>query len=654
MGKKRKREKAEKLSRKKKQARKEEESAVVEKPSITAESEIPEDTPEKLPGEEPVDEVPVSDKGDVEEDSTEEFPDKPIEVVEEKAPESEPFTKEKTWQDKNLPPYLIAGVVFLLFTAVAFAIYAPAIKGPFIFDDKPNILESQAIRLTDFSFSGLQKAASEGRLRTRPVANVSFALNYLVHEYNVHGYHIFNIIIHAINGLLLFFLFRLTLNLIKPTEEQNIAANVVPFIAALVWLVHPLQSQSVAYVVQRMNSMVAMFYILAILLYALARLVGKNKSKYLLFGGCIVSGLLAFGTKENSATLPAFIFLFEWFFFQNLDFKWLKKKMYYIFIVLIISAVITFWVLGDNPMDRIFSGYVIRDFTPEQRVLTQFRVIFFYISQLIFPHPSRLSLEHDFPLSYTIADPPITVLAIGALLFILGLAIFFARKHRLVSFAVLWYFGNLFIESSFMPLEIIFEHRSYLPSMFPILAATVLAAKFIRMPKLKIAISCLIIVVLSFWTFERSRVWGDDELLNRDNVAKAPNKSRMYTNLANVLIKKGKLDEALKNYYAALRLNPNDERAYLGIGSTLNYQSKYDEAIKNFNLSLIKNGGAYKDVTFKAYIGLGFAYARKWNFEKAIYYYKIALQVDPTSDNARSQLQKTENMLRAQKAREGK
>jgi hypothetical protein len=652
MGKKRKKEKAEKLSRKKKkQARKEEESIVSEKPSLTAQTEIPEDSPEKIHEPEPVDEVIESDR---EEDLSEEFPDQPIKAIEEKEPESEPVTEGKTWQEKNLPLHLTAGFVFLLFTVVAFIIYAPAIKGPFIFDDKPNILESQAIRMTDFSFSGLQKAASEGRLRTRPVANVSFALNYLIHEYNVQGYHIFNIIIHAINGLLLFFLFRLSLNLIKPTGKQNIAANAVPFTAALIWLVHPLQSQSVAYVVQRMNSMAAMFYILAILLYALARLAGKNKSKYLLFGGCFVSGLLAFGTKENSATLPVFIFLFEWFFFQNLDFKWLKQKMYYIFIVLIISAAITFWVLGDDPMNRIFSGYIIRDFTPEQRVLTKFRVIFFYISQLIFPHPSRLSLEHDFPLSYSIADPPITILAIGAMLFILGLAIFFARKHRLVSFAVLWYFGNLFIESSFMPLELIFEHRSYIPSMYPILAVTVLAAKFIRMDKLKIAISCLLIVVLSFWTFERSRAWGDDELLNRDNVAKAPNKSRMYTNLANVLIKKGNLDEALENYYTALRLNPNDEKAYLGIGNTLNYQSKYDEAIKNFNLALIKNAGAYKIVTFQAYFGLGFAHARKWNSEKAIYYYKIALQVDPTSDKARAQLQKTENMLRAQKAREGK
>ncbi len=632
-----------KLSRKKKrQAGRGKESIVTKRPSL-----ISEDSLNKNRDEGPIDEVPVSD---IQENVTEDIPDQSNEVVEVKEISCEPDTIEKIRQERNLPPYLVAGLLFLFFTAVAFVLYGPAINGPFVFDDKPNILESTAVRLTDFSFTGLQKAALEGRLSTRPVANITFALNYLVHEYNVYGYHIFNIFIHAINGFLLFFLFRLTLKLIKPTE-QNFASNAVPFIAALIWFVHPLQSQSVAYVVQRMNSMTAMFYILAILCYARARLAGTNKSKYLLFAGCIVSGLLAIGTKENSATLPVFIFLYEWYFFQDLDYKWIKQKMGYIFGVLVISMVVAFLYLGDNPIDRIFAGYQIRDFTAEQRVLTQFRVIFLYVSKLLFPHPSRLSLEHDFPLSYSFFTPPTTIIAMGALLFILVMAIFWARKHRLASFAILWFLGNLFIESSFIPLEMIFEHRTYLPSMFLILTATVLAAKLIKIPKLKIALSCLIIVILSFWTFERSRVWGDGELLGRDNVAKSPNKFRMYTNLANILTQKGNLEEALENYKTALKINPDDEKAYLGIANVFNYQGKYDEAIKNFNTALIKNGGAYKIVTFQAYYGLGYASANRWNHEKAIYYYRIALQVDPTSDKARSQLQKTEKMLQAQKAR---
>jgi hypothetical protein len=645
MGKPRKKEKNKLSRKKKKQTGRGKESLGTKKPSL-----LSEDSLNKNRDANPIDVEPVSD---IQEDFTEDISDKINGIVEGEEDSKKSDTVKKIRQKQNLPPYLIVGFLFLFFTAVAFVLYAPAIKGPFVFDDKPNILESVAIRLTNFSFTGLQKAVFGGRLSTRPVANITFALNYWVHEYNVYGYHIFNIIVHAINGFLLFFLFRLTLKLTNPTEHNRFS-KAVPFLAALIWFVHPLQSQSVAYVVQRMNSMAAMFYILAILCYAWARLAEINKSKYLLFAGCIVSGLLAIGSKENSATLPAFIFLFEWYFFQDLDLKWLKQKMFYILGVLLISVAIVFLVLGDNPIDRIFAGYQIRDFTAEQRMLTQFRVIFFYISQLILPLPSRLSLEHDFPLSYSFFNPPTTILSIIALLFILGMAVFFARKHRLASFAILWFLGNLFIESSFMPLEIIFEHRSYLPSMFLFLTVTVLAAKLIKIPKLKIAISCLIIVLLSFWTFERSRVWGDDELLMRDNVAKSPNKFRMYTNLGNVLTKKGRLEEALENYNIALRINPDDEKAYLGRANVFNYQGKYDEAIPNFNSALIKNAGAYKIVTFQSYYGLGFAYANSWNLEKAIYYYRIALQVDPTSDKAKSQMQKAENMLQAQKARKRK
>ena len=121
----------------------------------------------------------------------------------------------------------------------------------------------------------------------------------------------------------------------------------------------------------------------------------------------------------------------------------------------------------------------------------------------------------------------------------------------------------------------------------------------------------------------------------------------MYTNLGNVLTRKGKYEEAFENYYTALKIDPNDEIAYLGIRDALNYQGKYKEAITNFNTSLIKNKGD-KRVTFFAHFGMGFAYAKTWNFEKAIYHYSAALQVDPSSAEASAQLQKAKYMLQAQ------
>jgi hypothetical protein len=109
-------------------------------------------------------------------------------------------------------------------------------------------------------------------------------------------------------------------------------------------------------------------------------------------------------------------------------------------------------------------------------VLTEFRVVFFYLSLFFFPHPARLNLDHDFPLSHSLLDPFTTVLAMGAVVGLVGLAVYLARRERLLSFCVLWFLGNLLIESSVIGLEMVFEHRMYLPSMLVGLMVVVLGA----------------------------------------------------------------------------------------------------------------------------------------------------------------------------------
>jgi hypothetical protein len=151
----------------------------------------------------------------------------------------------------------------------------------------------------------------------RPVAKISFALNYYFHQYDVGGYHVVNILIHIIAGILLYFFVRATLNLptLRSTYETY---RWLPFLTALIWIVHPLHTQSVTYIVQRMNSMAALFYILSLFLYIKARTAKEKRKRWSLFSVCILSGLLALGSKENAATLPFFIVLYEWYFFPLL------------------------------------------------------------------------------------------------------------------------------------------------------------------------------------------------------------------------------------------------------------------------------------------------------------------------------------------------
>ena len=118
-----------------------------------------------------------------------------------------------------------------------------------------------------------------------------------------------------------------------------------------------------------------------------------------------------------------------------------------------------------DPIARILSGYKFRDFTLPQRMLTELRVVIFYISLLLWPQPSRLNLDHDFAISYSLVDPLTTLISFAIIIILIAAAILIARREPLLSFGILWFFGNLVIESSVIGLELVFEHRNYLPSM---------------------------------------------------------------------------------------------------------------------------------------------------------------------------------------------
>jgi Flp pilus assembly protein TadD len=512
----------------------------------------------------------------------------------------------------------------LSFLAVlVFGIYANTLDGPFIFDDSPNIRDNPHIRLKTLTLEGIKRAGFENPSPNRPVANVSFALNYYFHRYNVVGYHMVNILIHITTGLLLYFFVKTTLSI--PSLRSKYAPHGwIPLLTALIWLVHPIQTQSVTYIVQRMNSMAAMFYVLSLLLYAKARLAEQNWTKRALFGGCILAGMLALGSKEIAATLPFFIFLYEWYFFQELRWTWLKRHCYPILGIGIVVGVVSFMYLGAHPLESILATYEARDFTLTQRVLTEFRVVIFYISLLIFPHPSRLNLDHDFALSHSLIDPITTLVSIGAIAGLIGLAIYTAKRDRLLSFCILWFLGNLVIESSVIGLEIIFEHRTYLPSMLVGLLAVTLVYRHLKPKWIGVGVVCAVVMVFSFWTYTRNSMWSDEVTLWADCVEKSPKKARPHYNLGVVIGSQGKLEEAMGHYTEALRIEPDHVEAHNNLGNALASQGRLKEAMSHFSEALrIDPDDA------EAQNNLAVALASQGNFKEAMGHYSEALRVKP-------------------------
>ena len=265
-------------------------------------------------------------------------------------------------------------LAFMVF--VGFWVYSGTLENPFILDDEPHILLNPGIRLTSLTWSNLLEVGFNNVSANRPVANISFGLNYFFHQYSVAGYHLVNIVIHIITGLLLYFFIKTTINL-PAIRERDGSELWLPFAAAVVWLLHPVQTQSVTYIIQRMNSLAAMFYILSMVCYAWARLAGCRWKKWSLFGGSLVSGFLALGSKEIAATLPFFILLYEWYFFQDLCWSWLRRRFFYLAGAVIILTGLVYLYVGEQPLTSILAGYQDRDFTLGHRLLTVPRVVVF-------------------------------------------------------------------------------------------------------------------------------------------------------------------------------------------------------------------------------------------------------------------------------------
>jgi hypothetical protein len=286
-----------------------------------------------------------------------------------------------------LPPRMVEALKIACLILVAGLVYLGTLDHSFHLDDKQNIWNNSTIQISELSVENLINAGLKGDIGTRPVANVTFALNYYWGGLNVRGYHAVNIIIHLMAGILIYYFVKSTLTL-PLLKEKNPQAGYLAFFVALIWLVHPLQTQSVTYIVQRMNSMSSMFYMMAMLLYVRARITPGKTIKIVLLVLTLFAGLLAFGSKENTLTLPFFIILYEWYFFQDLRLKISRTQVLWLIGIGSLFIFILYLILGDLSPGRFINGYSGRPFTLAERLLTQPRVIVHYISLLLPPSGS--------------------------------------------------------------------------------------------------------------------------------------------------------------------------------------------------------------------------------------------------------------------------
>ncbi len=507
------------------------------------------------------------------------------------------------------------GLLFFLI----FLVYSNTFQASWHFDDYPNIINNPLLHIRDLRpetliqtfFSSPGGGLSQASKMYRPIPCLTFAFNWYLGKNNVTGYHIVNIVLHSMTGCILFLTI---LNLFKSPNLKNKYLGSEYFIALLtatLWAINPIQVQAVTYIVQRMASMAAMFYVLGIYFYIMGRISNIRLNKMLFYLGCFLSFVFALGSKENAATFPLALLLVETAFFQDLGHPQTRRVIYWaaggaILFVIFLGTLI---FMEKDPLSFL-NGYKLRPFTLFERLLAEPRILVFYLNQIFYPVPNRLSLVHDVMTSSSLFEPWTTLPAILIIFFLVSVGLSQIRKRPIVAFGILFFFINHLIESTIIPLELIYEHRNYMPSLFLFFPVSVGLKWLIdyyykrKQPMYLILVSftILLFIGLGTSTYIRNMAWASEKSLWEDAMAKAPESPRPPHNLAwDHYEKIGHFDKAIELYKKALML-------------------KSPVLIKDQALSLTN---------------MAIIYYKKHEYEKAIKLCKRSIDINPQHEAAR-------------------
>lgn len=559
----------------------------------------------------------------------------------------------------------------LLITIIALIAYSNTFQAPFVFDDQTSITENPVIHDLSRFLSGAGYSYNPRRF----IGYLTLALNYKAGGVNVAGYHIANLAIHILNGWLVHALVRLTLKTAcfgdrDDPPASSFTVEYLPLFAALLFVAHPVQTQAVTYIVQRLASLATLFFLLSLVCYVKGRLVLEREGKFLHAAPCslhgvagsplsffaisLVAALLAMRTKEIAVTLPLVVMLYEFSFFKAP----LRNRILFLLPLLLTILVIPVGMLQmGKPWEELLSD--VSEMARESRVisrgdylLTQFSVIATYIRLLFLPIAQNL--DYDYPVYDSLFAPRVLFSFLFLLaLFCSAIYLYYRSRRsarnsgamRLTAFGILWFFITLSVESSIIPIsDVIFEHRLYLPSVGAFVALTALVAAFGRNPSsrtLTIGFS-VIILLLTATTWNRNLVWGSNLSLWEDSARKASEKYRPLNNLGNALNALGRYDEAIEQYQRALHIRskrgiPDDAAAVYPEMA----KPDYSDAMFNMGIAFQKQGrlqeafDIYKGVlerrpdSVQAHNNMGTLYQARGQYDKARAEFESSIRLDP-------------------------
>lgn len=508
--------------------------------------------------------------------------------------------------------------IALLITA---AVYWPGLSGSWLFDDYPNIVDNPGVQPHEASVPALVRAAlsSPASEFKRPLASLSFAANYLAGGLNPWGWKLFNLVVHLLNGVLVFLLARMLL-LAAPSpscppanEGERRRSDIVAALIAAAWMLLPINLTAVLYVVQREESMANLFVLLGLTGYVAARRSmlrscegGGWRGLALCAASIILATLVGLLAKETAAMLPLYAFLVEWILFRfdrasrsagahpvrnNASGEdlaahrarsckdWRIAGLFVAVLVLPLLAGLT-WLLP-NVLNA--ANWAMRDFTLGTRLLSEARIICNYIAWTLLPTPQALSFYHDqFRISTGLLSPWTTLTGLLGIAVLVALVFWLRRRQPLVALGIALYLGCHVMTGTIIPLELVYEHRNYFASFGVLLAAIPWLA---AIPSRTVQPSVhrhdwllprrtLLVCLLLWWTgmtAATAYAWGDPLRLAQDLAARAPDSPRAQYELGRIYIIYSHYDPA--SPYTRLAYAPLEKAASFPESSILPQQA---------------------------------------------------------------------------------
>jgi Tfp pilus assembly protein PilF len=526
-------------------------------------------------------------------------------------------------------PKLWGKLAPVLITAAIAIVYWNSFQGAFILDDHVSIRQNATIRNL-WPLSVPLSPPPNTSVSGRPILNLSFALNYSISGVSVWSYHLVNMIVHIIASLLLYGIIRRTLLTPLLKKHYQNKAEFLAMICALIWAVHPIQTESVTYIVQRSESLAGLFYLAA--LYCTIRGSG-SKNSHLWYGAAVFCCALGMGTKEWVATAPVTILVYDYFFLSGSLKKALRDRLFLYIGLGCAWLILPIAAFGSRSGS---TGFGIPGYGPLSYGLTQLGVVTHYLRLCFWPNP--LVIDYLWFIEKNPASIILPGILLGTLLVLTGMAVF--HKSPL-GFLGIWFFLILAPTSSIMPIptEIAAERRMYLP-LAAVIVLTVFSIYHFRekfwsarpfLTPLKkpsgVIIAILCLTVLGFLTVLRNRNYHDPETMWKLVIKERPRNCRAYSHLGLYYIEHGRKEEAIWQFEKALE-NRHESvdiaELHSNLANLLAEKERYDEALNHFEKAI-----SIDPASVKIMIDYGITLARQNQLKKAEKVFRDALSLQP-------------------------